>query len=85
MLRSFRMGSRYEFDGKLTSDQGWVQYDTDQDAWYFGVWVNPTMRCIVSYAEGDVTYVACPTEAIFRKEVDDMNDFYGPPPRDGAA
>ena len=31
--------------------------DTDQDAWYFGVWVHPITRRVVTYAEGDVTIV----------------------------
>jgi hypothetical protein len=32
---------RYHYDFAVcTTDKGWAQYDTEQDAWYFGVWVH---------------------------------------------
>ena len=34
-------GDRYQFDFNLCSGaRGWTQFDTDQDAWYFGIWVH---------------------------------------------
>ena len=46
---------RYEFDFKRCSiAKGFAQIDTEQDAWYFGTWVNPSERRIVSYLEGDI-------------------------------
>jgi len=58
----------------------WDQYDTDQDAWYFGVWINNKTRQVLSYAEGDVTLVTCSTEESYRAEIAMMNEFYGEPP-----
>jgi len=75
--RLFKSTERYEFDEKLT---GWVQYDTDQDAHYFGVWVNKAKRKTFTYCEGDITAVTCPTEESFQAEIEDLNRFYGPPP-----
>jgi hypothetical protein len=75
--RSFKHTERYEFDEKLT---GWTQYDTDQDAHYFGVWVNKAKRKIFTYCEGDITVVTCPTDENFQAELEDLNRFYGPPP-----
>ncbi|KKN37278.1 hypothetical protein LCGC14_0765160 [marine sediment metagenome] len=81
VLRSFHSTERYRFDFKLcTAEKGWRQYDTDQDAWYFGVWVHPEKRLIVTYAEGDVTVTKCPTEEGYHAELSYMAEFYGPPP-----
>jgi hypothetical protein len=80
--RAFYMGrERYMYDFQLCrSDDGWKQYDTDQDAWYFGVWVHKEDRVIVTYAEGDETTVTCPTQESFDKELADMNAFFKPAP-----
>ncbi len=38
VFRSFHSTERYRFDFRLcTKEKGWTQYDTNQDAWYFGV------------------------------------------------
>jgi hypothetical protein len=76
--RSFLPTERYrwDFDEKLTA-AGWEQYDTDQDAWYFGVWVNKKTLQIRSYAEGDITLVTCPDVEHFNAEIKSMNEFYG--------
>lgn len=77
-------GTRYQFDEMLAwpgaKYTGWAQYDTDQDAEYFGVWVNVEKRMTLTYAEGDVTLVYCPTVESFRAEMKDAARFYGPPP-----
>ncbi len=79
--RSFRHTERYEFDFTICSaEKGWKQFDTKQDAWYFGVWVHPGKRVIITYAEGDVTTVTCPTEESYHAELASMAEFYGPPP-----
>jgi hypothetical protein len=70
---------RYRFDlNDCRYDKGWVQFDTTQDAWYFGVWVNKDKRQIITYAEGDVTKVTCPTDESYNKEIEDMIKFYEP-------
>lgn len=78
-------GSRYAFDAVLTERAGWIQYDTRQDASYFGVWVNQAKRCTFTYCEGDMTFVQCPTLDSFRAELADMAEFYGPPPPSAVA
>lgn len=64
--------SRYVYD-RLH----WEQYDTSQDAWYFGVWANKARLRILTYAEGDVTLVECPDAIAFNLEIESMNRFYG--------
>lgn len=72
---------RYQFDfNECTPDKGWEQYDTDQDAWYFGVWIHREKRMTVTFAEGDFSVVTCPTSESFRAEIEGMNEFYGDPP-----
>lgn len=74
-------GDRYAYDRRICrAVDGWRQYDTDQDAWYFGVWVHEGRREIVTYAEGDESRVVCPTAETFRAELASMAEFYGPPP-----
>lgn len=56
---------------------GWLQFDTDQDASYFGVWVNPAQRLTLTYCEGDWTLVECPTAETYNAELADASQFYG--------
>ena len=72
---------RYAYDLKICpASDGWRQYDTEQDAPYFGVWVHEGRREIVTFAEGDESRVTCPNVESFRAELAAMADFYGPPP-----
>ena len=49
-------GSRYEFDfSTCSTENGWAQLDTSQDAPYFGTWANPERLLICTYAEGVLT------------------------------
>lgn len=76
-------GSRYMYDtgDQLPGDvKDWKQYDTSQDAWYFGVWVNLRTKQILTYAEGDESLTTCPTLDHFRAELNRMGEFYGPTP-----
>lgn len=57
--------------------EGWVRYPTWQDAWYFGVWVNPRKLEVLTYAEQDVTHVVCETAEQFQLELKDLAEFYG--------
>lgn len=77
----FHPSDRYYYDQTLCNEkQGWKQWDTDQDAAYFGVWVHPDKRHILTYCEGDVFLVKCPDQESFRDELKTMSDFYGEPP-----
>ena len=82
VMRSFlQNGDRYKFDfGFCQAADGWKQFDTDQDAWYFGVWVHPDRREIVTSAEGDATRVQCPETESYAAEIYHMCDFYGTTP-----
>lgn len=52
----FCPADRYAYDfGICSAENGFAQMDTGQDAWYFGMWANPTKLAILSYVEGDVT------------------------------
>lgn len=67
MTRGFEcMSDRYKYDFRAcTSDKGWAQLDTKQDASYFGNWVNPLSLKLMSYCEGDTTLTECDSEADF--------------------
>ena len=78
---SYVEGDRYQFDfDHCTSAKGWTQYDTDQDASYFGVWVHQEQRQVLTFAEGDLSLVTCPTADHFRAELAGMAKSYGDPP-----
>lgn len=77
--RSFRQTGSYEFAHKLPA-QGFQQYPTDQDAAWFGVWVNVTDRKVFTFAEGDCIMVSCATQAGFIKEMEHLKSCYGTPP-----
>lgn len=59
------------------SKEGWVRYPTSQDAWYYGVWICPPKRELLTYAEQDVTHTVCDTDAQFRAELKALSDFHG--------
>jgi hypothetical protein len=81
VFSGFHHSERYHWDFDVcTKEKGWKQYDTKQDAWYFGIWVHPEKRLIFTYAEGDTTLVKCPTEESYHAELKNMAEFYGPPP-----
>jgi len=76
--RLFSPSERYVIDFAETfKADGWEQYDTDQDAPYFGVWVNRRKLMTLNYAEGDWTLVTCPGSEHFDAEIADANEFYG--------
>lgn len=66
----------YDFDFCRPSF-GWQQFDTDQDASYFGAWVNKRMLKTLTYAEGDLIVVTCPDPHHYNLEIMDMCRFYG--------
>lgn len=74
-------GSRYLFDfNECKAEDGWVSFDTSQDDWYFGVWVHPERREVVTYAEGDISRVYCETPEQYEREIRSMIDCYRPAP-----
>ena len=73
-------GDRYFWDFGPCSRDGWAQYDTEQDAHYFGVWVNTGTRQVLTYAEGDISLVTCDSVDSLRAQLDRMAEFHGAPP-----
>ena len=57
-------------------EEGWEQFDTDQDAHYFGVWVNKSKLMTLTYAEGDWTLRVCKDKDTYNKEIEDCIKFY---------
>ena len=70
----FTYGDRYGFDNNLTD--AWQQFDTSQDASYFGVWVAPSQLATLTFGEGDITLVVCPDREHYNAEVRDAIEFY---------
>ena len=68
-------GSRYPFDAVLCKE-GWEQFDTHQDANYFGVWVHYEKLQTITYCEGDISLVCCKTNEDHVQEVKEMESFY---------
>ncbi|MGO9110711.1 MAG: hypothetical protein ACLP9L_15935 [Thermoguttaceae bacterium] len=73
-----RSADRYlfDFDDDFRA-AGWLQFDTDQDAWYYGVWVNPKTLRTLSYCEGDVYLVICPDVEHYNAEIKAACEFHG--------
>ena len=70
--------TRYAFDfGECSTAKGYAQFDTRQDAYYYGHWVNPTTFRLVSYAEGDVTVTVCDDVAEFAAQVRTWIAYHG--------
>jgi len=81
VLREHVGGDRYRFDFDLCrSERGWKQWDTEQDASYFGIWVHVERRQVVVFAEGDVTVITFPDIEHFKSELASMEAFHGVPP-----
>jgi len=68
---------RYLFDFKhCREEDGWIQFTTKQDDWYFGIWVHPVRLETVSYMEGDVVRVECDTPEQYALEIADLCEHY---------
>ncbi len=73
LIRDFAPADRYLYDFKvLTTDKGWAQLDSRQDASYYGHWINPATREIFGYCEGDTTLTRCETDADMLSELERM-------------
>lgn len=78
IYRMFMPDERYMVDfADDFTEAGWLQFDTDQDAHYFGVWVNPSKLLTLNYCEGDWTLVECSDVQHYNAEIQDAIEFYG--------
>jgi len=67
---------RYQFDfGDCSYEKGWAQFDTKQDASYYGTWVHATRFLIFNYCEGDTTLTKCDDEDDFKVELRRLVDW----------
>lgn len=74
----FLPASRYVVDFcEAFFSEGWQQYDTDQDAEYFGCWINKLTLSVLSYTEGDWFYKQFASREEFNAEIEAWNKFYG--------
>ncbi|MCT7992488.1 hypothetical protein [Laspinema olomoucense] len=77
IYRWFADSERYFIDFADDYHQhGLIQYDTDQDAPYFGVWISPTKMLTLTYCEGDWSLVICDNPITYNSEVDLIVEFY---------
>ncbi|MCP4902995.1 MAG: hypothetical protein GY906_39025 [bacterium] len=72
----FYPDERYVVDFADDFKPDWQQFDTDQDASYFGVWFNPVLLVQLSYAEGDWMLLDCRDVEHYNAEVQAACDFY---------
>lgn len=75
VVETYHLVDRYHFDLKLSPR--FEQFDTDQDAHYFGVWVSRELLCIATYAEGDFCVVICLDKERYNAEIQHCISFYG--------
>ena len=75
IYRMFYPSSRYLVDC-APDFKGWEQFDTYQDAPYFGVWSNKELKQSLCYAEGDWVLVQCTNEESYLQEVKETIEFY---------
>lgn len=62
----FAPADRYVYDfGLCSTEKGFAQVDTSQDASYYGTWANPFKLMLICYCEGDVTLQTADTPAEF--------------------
>lgn len=74
--KTFIQSGRHAFDfSGLLGKYGWHQFDTGQDASWYGNWVNPHTLQIVSYVEGDIYLVTCENGETFFEEITEMKNF----------
>ena len=75
-FKEFRQTVRYEFDfGSCSSENGFAQVDTTQDASYFGTWANPFNLIVFQYCEGDIYKTVCDNLEEFKTEMIEIKDW----------
>lgn len=70
-------GSASKVSQRLRREGGWLDYSTSEDAWYFGVWINPQRLMLETYTEGDTCTISCENPQQFKAELQRLAAFYG--------
>ena len=73
----WQSSDRYCFDFSKEYKNGWRQYDTDQDAHYFGVWYNPETMQTLCYCEGDISLRTYDIWDEFIAQMKELDKFHG--------
>lgn len=76
IVRSFASLDRYVWDFAQDFRKKFQQFDTGEDASYYGVWVNPTDFEIFRYQEGDISLLLCQTKEQYNEEIKGMIAFH---------
>jgi len=70
-------GDRYKYDFDLCSyEKGWVQIDTNQNAWFSGHWCNLGSLQIFTFCEGDTYLTECESIEEFKQALTKERDYY---------
>lgn len=72
----FFPSNRYVVDYSIQSTT-WEQFDTDQDAEYFGVWMNKHTQRSLTYAEGDWYLHIFNSPDLYDKNLIEAFKYYG--------
>lgn len=75
-----RFDDRYGYDLELSKENGWHQFDTRHDGWYFGLWIDVIGLRTFCYAEGDRIFERYASVDAFKTALDHLNEVYGDPP-----
>ena len=68
--KTFCNSDRYIFDYDICSfKKGFAQIDTNEDASYFGNWVNFKSLELITYCEGDLTVIKCDDIKEFKEQL----------------
>lgn len=69
--------SRTLFDSEYCTDaKGYARILTTRDAWYYGQWLDPWRRQIVTYTEGDLEVIDCDTDRELKTQLERLADFH---------
>lgn len=73
ITRDHKHSSRYFYDtGACSTENGYSNIRTNQDASYFGTWANPFTLTIFCYCEGDLITTQCDTAEEFVAEMREL-------------
>jgi hypothetical protein len=72
---------RYAFDFRFCArSDGWQQFDTTQDAPYFGIWVHLAKRVVCKFIEGEVYIRVANDRATLKTYLEKLCAYHGDAP-----
>ena len=68
---------RFYYDCRLIFEgSNWRRVRTENDCGFFGIWINPVRRQILTWCEGDQILVTAPTNEVWMQKMDELKSFY---------